>query len=34
MSVPGIKVTGFGQSKYDLEEVFMNLVGGNNHGKQ
>ena len=34
MSVPGAKVTSFCQSKFDLEEVFMNLVGGNNHGKQ
>ena len=34
MSGPGVKVTSFGQSKLDLEEVFMNLVGGNNHGKQ
>jgi ABC-2 type transport system ATP-binding protein len=34
MSAPGIKVTSFGQSKFDLEDVFMNLVGGNNHGKQ
>ncbi len=34
MSVPGVKVTSFGQSRLDLEEVFMNLVGGNNHGKQ
>jgi ABC-2 type transport system ATP-binding protein len=34
MSSPGVKVTGFGQSNFDLEEVFMNLVGGNNHGKQ
>jgi ABC-2 type transport system ATP-binding protein len=34
MSVPGVKVTSFEQSKLDLEEVFMNLVGGNNHGKQ
>jgi ABC-2 type transport system ATP-binding protein len=34
MSVPGVKVTSFCQSKYDLEEVFMNLVGGDNHGKQ
>jgi ABC-2 type transport system ATP-binding protein len=33
MSDQGITVTGFGQSKFDLEEVFMNLVGGNNHGK-
>ncbi len=34
MSDPGVKVTSFGQSKFDLEEVFMNLVGGNSHGKQ
>ena len=34
ISVPGAKVTSFCQSKYDLEEVFMNLVGGDNHGKQ
>jgi ABC-2 type transport system ATP-binding protein len=34
MSAPGIRVTNFGQSKIDLEEVFMNLVGGNDHGKQ
>jgi ABC-2 type transport system ATP-binding protein len=34
IAVPGVKVTSFCQSKYDLEEVFMNLVGGNNHGKQ
>jgi ABC-2 type transport system ATP-binding protein len=34
MSGPGVKVTSFGQSKFDLEDVFMNLVGGNSHGKQ
>jgi ABC-2 type transport system ATP-binding protein len=34
MAEPGVKVTSFGQSKLDLEEVFMNLVGGNSHGKQ
>jgi ABC-2 type transport system ATP-binding protein len=34
MSDPGVKVTSFGQSKVDLEEVFMNLVGGNSHGKK
>jgi ABC-2 type transport system ATP-binding protein len=34
MSGPGVKVTSFGQSKFDLEEVFMNLVGVNSHGKQ
>jgi ABC-2 type transport system ATP-binding protein len=34
MSEPGVKVTSFCQSKFDLEEVFMNLVGGDNHGKQ
>jgi ABC-2 type transport system ATP-binding protein len=33
MAVPGVKVTSFGQSRLDLEEVFMNLVGGNSHGK-
>ena len=34
MSAPGVKVTSFCQSKFDLEEVFLNLVGGNSHGKQ
>jgi ABC-type uncharacterized transport system ATPase subunit len=34
MSDPGVRVTSFGQSKLGLEEVFMNLVGGNSHGKQ
>jgi ABC-2 type transport system ATP-binding protein len=34
LSIPGVKVTSFCQSKFDFEEVFMNLVGGNNHGKQ
>jgi ABC-2 type transport system ATP-binding protein len=34
MSGPGVKVTSFCQSRFDLEEVFMNLVGGNNHVKQ
>ncbi|MGA2490316.1 MAG: ABC transporter ATP-binding protein [Anaerolineales bacterium] len=34
MSAPGVKVTSFCQSKFDLEEVFMDLVGGNSHGKQ
>lgn len=34
MSAPSVKVTGFGQSRIDLEEVFMNLVGGKSHGKQ
>jgi ABC-2 type transport system ATP-binding protein len=33
MSGPGVNVTSFGQSKIDLEEVFMKLVGENNHGK-
>jgi ABC-2 type transport system ATP-binding protein len=33
-SDPSVRVTNFGQSKLGLEEVFMNLVGGNNHGKQ
>jgi ABC-2 type transport system ATP-binding protein len=34
ISAPGVKVTSFCQSKFDLEDVFMNLVGGNSHGKQ
>jgi ABC-2 type transport system ATP-binding protein len=34
LSGAGVKVTSFGQSKLDLEDVFMNLVGGNGHGKQ
>jgi len=34
MSDPGVRVIGFGQSQLGLEEVFLNLVGGNNHGKQ
>jgi ABC-2 type transport system ATP-binding protein len=34
MSGSGVRVIDFGQSKLDLEEVFMNLVGGNSHGKQ
>jgi ABC-2 type transport system ATP-binding protein len=34
VAAPGVKVTGFGQSKLDLEEVFLDLVGGNGHGKQ
>jgi ABC-2 type transport system ATP-binding protein len=33
MSAPAVKVISFGQSKYELEEVFMDLVGGNIHGK-
>jgi ABC-2 type transport system ATP-binding protein len=34
MTAPGVKVTSFCQSKFDLEDVFMNLVGGISHGKQ
>jgi ABC-2 type transport system ATP-binding protein len=34
MSIPGVKVTSLCQSKFDLEEVFMSLVGGNSHGRQ
>jgi hypothetical protein len=34
MAGSGVKVTSFCQSNFDLEEVFMTLVGGNNHGKQ
>jgi len=33
VSVPGICVTDFGKSKFELEDIFLNLVGGNNHGK-
>lgn len=33
MSAPGVRVTDFGQSKVELEDIFLNLVGGNNHGK-
>ncbi len=32
-SDPTVRVTNFGQAKLGLEEVFMNLVGGNSHGK-
>jgi ABC-2 type transport system ATP-binding protein len=34
MSDSRVKVTSFNQSKLDLEDVFMNLVGGSSHGKQ
>lgn len=34
MSDSRVKVTSFCQSKIDLEDVFMSLVGGNNHGQQ
>ncbi len=34
MSDSRVKVTSFSQSKLDLEDVFMNLVGGNRNGKQ
>jgi len=34
VSEPGVRVTSFGQVKLGLEEVFMNLVGGNNHGRE
>jgi ABC-2 type transport system ATP-binding protein len=33
-SDPSVRVINFGQSKLGLEEVFMNLIGGNSHGKQ
>jgi ABC-2 type transport system ATP-binding protein len=33
-SDPAVRVTNFGQSKLGLEEVFMNLIGGDSHGKQ
>lgn len=31
--VTGIRVTEYGKSKFELEDIFLNLVGGNNHGK-
>ncbi|HSB67322.1 MAG TPA: ABC transporter ATP-binding protein [Anaerolineales bacterium] len=31
--VPGIRVIEYGKSKFELEDIFLNLVGGNNHGK-
>jgi ABC-2 type transport system ATP-binding protein len=34
VSEPGVRVTSFGQVKLGLEEVFMDLVGGNDHGNQ
>jgi ABC-2 type transport system ATP-binding protein len=33
MAAPGIRVTDFGRSKFELEDIFLNLVGGDNHGK-
>lgn len=33
MATPGIRVTDFGRSKFELEDIFLNLVGGDNHGK-
>lgn len=29
---PGVVVTGFGRKRYELEEVFMNIVQGGGHG--
>jgi len=34
VSDPGVRVTSFGRVRLGLEEVFMNLVGGNGHGRQ
>ncbi len=34
MSDPNVRVISFGQSKLALEEVFLNLVGSDSHGKQ
>ncbi len=33
LSDPSLRVTDFGQSKVDLEEVFLDMVGEVNHGK-
>ncbi len=33
VAVPGVRVTGFGKAKIELEDIFMELVGGNHHGK-
>jgi ABC-2 type transport system ATP-binding protein len=33
MATPGIRVTDFGTSKFELEDIFLDLVGGDNHGK-
>ena len=30
---PALRVTDFGQSKVELEEVFLNMIGEDNHGK-
>jgi len=32
VSVSEIRVTEYGKSKVELEDIFLNLVGGNNHG--
>ncbi len=34
VSNPGLRVTEFGRQKADLEEVFLNLIGDNNHGNK
>ncbi len=33
VAAPGIRVTGFGKAKIELEDIFLELVGGNHHGK-
>ena len=33
LSDPGTRVTEFGRVKYDLEEVFLNIVGEGNNGR-
>ncbi|HZU86449.1 MAG TPA: hypothetical protein VFF78_03130, partial [Anaerolineaceae bacterium] len=30
---PGVRVSEFGRQKFDLEEVFLKIVEGSNHGK-
>jgi len=34
VSEPGVRVTAFGQIKVGLEDVFMNLVGGDHNGRE
>ncbi len=33
VAAPGIRVTDFGKVKIELEDIFLELVGGNHHGK-
>jgi hypothetical protein len=33
LSEGNLRVTGFGRKKYELEEVFLSMVGEDNHGR-